>query len=597
MGFACAADFVAEPVSFRRHERRAIIIPKVRYIGETRRSSQRFPAIAALWALSSSPIAACTEQPQAAPWTAAGTGPSSAEAGVAEDPTAALLIPARVRRLSNAEYNGSVAALLAAELTPARDFTPDARQAGFTVNEAQRVDAVLAKQLYAAAEQLAIDARPRIAQLAPCDTPEAPEACARAFIADFGERAYRRPLLAEESDDLLELFRAGAEDAQYADGIELVIRALLQSVSFLYLTELGDAAVSGAASTALTQFELASALAYLMTGAPPDRALLDAAHGGELTSAEVRRAQLLRLRREHPASRDHLVRTLREWLELDRIEYTAKDIAFYPAYETFGSQFSVESRAFIGAVLDLGSSRGDVTTLLAADWTLGDSMLASFYDARELGDGRLQLAARRGILNQGAFLAVHAHAYESAPVLRGAAIARRLACIAVPAPTSVGINPVPPASNPKLTTRQRFASHDADPSCAQCHKIIDSFGNAFEEYDGMGALRQVENDVAIDSTTVVSVGADFDGAYADGNELALALAKSPAVHECFARHLFRAVTGRSLDSARAQDSQITEEAFIADWRALSEVERGNVVDTLSAFVVSRLFTHRRVTAP
>ena len=104
----------------------------------------------------------------------------------------------------------TVAALLGTERHLGRAFAPDKRQSGFTVNEAQRVDSVLAMQLYAAAEQLASEARPRFPELAPCATPAEPEICARAFIASFGARAYRRPLMDEESAGLLDVFRAGA---------------------------------------------------------------------------------------------------------------------------------------------------------------------------------------------------------------------------------------------------------------------------------------------------------------------------------------------------------------------------------------------------
>jgi hypothetical protein len=524
---------------------------------------------------------------------AASGGAPSADAG-SESPSAEQLIPARVRRLSNAEYNGSVAALLDTELAPGTSFAPDARQAGFTVNEAQRVDSVLAKQLFAAAEQLAAEARPRFAELAPCATPDDPEGCARSFIADFGARAYRRPLIDEEAAGLLEVFRAGALDAAYDDGVELVVRTLLQSAGFLYLTELGADAAEPGSAIALTEYELASSLSYLMTGAPPDRELLDAAAAGELSAPEARRSQLQRLRSDYASSRDQLVRTVREWLELDRSEFTAKDAAFYPTYEQLGSQFSAESRAFIAAVLDQDSTpSSDLSTLLGANWSVGSPELAQFYDAPDGVDGRFQLPARRGILNQGAFLAVHSHAYESAPILRGALIARRLACIAIPEPSTLGISVVAPPADATLTTRQRFDAHVSNPACAGCHKTIDGFGNAFELYDGMGALRHTENGSDIDSTTVVALGADFDGAYADSNALAEALAASPSVRECFARYLFRAAAARSPDSAGMPDAAGSEDAFIAEWRQLSETERGNLVDTLSVFVSSRLFTHRR----
>ena len=554
--------------------------------------------------------AACTGEPRPllsplpndAASAVAAEAPDAGEVADAGDAAVAgPLLPARIRRLSNAEYNGSVAALLATDLAPARGFAPDARQAGFTVNEAQRVDAVLAAQLFAAAEQLAADARGRLDQLAPCTTPGDPEACARTFIANFGARSYRRPLVAEEADGLLELFRAGALDATYADGIELVIRALLQSGGFLYLTELGELATASAtadSAIALTEYELASSLSYLMTGGPPDDELLSAAAFGILGSAQVRQVELQRLRREHPESRAQLVHTLREWLELDRIEVTAKDTAFYPTYEDYGPEFISESRAFIGAVLDDrlaegAASSSDIAALLGADWTLGSAKLAQFYEAEDRGDGRLKLKTRRGILNQGAFLAVHAHAYESAPILRGAVIERRLACTPIADPSTLGISVTAPPSDPTLTSRQRFDAHVANPSCAGCHKAIDSLGNAFELYDGMGGFRQMENSLDVDAKTTIDMAKDFDGAYPDSNALAEALANSPDVEECFARYLFRAAAARSAESRGGEDSSATEDAFIAEWYALPAGERGNVVDTLSAFVSSRLFTHRR----
>ncbi len=300
-----------------------------------------------------------------------------------------------------------------------------------------------------------------------------------------------------------------------------------------------------------------------------------------------------RLFRDDPASRNQLVRTLREWLELDEIESTAKDVAFYPQYDSLRDAFVIESHEFIGAVLG-DSSASNLSSLLGADWTIGGDALAEFYSADVPDSGRLRLTARRGILNQGAFLSVQSHAYESSPVLRGALIARRLACITIPDPSTLGISVVSPPSDPKLTTRQRFDAHVSNPSCAGCHTTIDGFGNAFEQYDGMGALRQTENGSPVDSTTVVAVGADFDGTYPDSNALALALAASPTVQECFARYLYRAAAARSADSAGGVDTTGSENAFVAEWRKLPQARRGNVVDTLSAFVSSRLFTHRRV---
>src|SRR5262245_40832656 len=80
-----------------------------------------------------------------------GTGGSGGSSG---GPSGTLL-PARIRRITNAEYDASVRALLGTtQSLAATTFPPDSRQSNFTLNDAQRVDPVLAKQLDDAASAL-----------------------------------------------------------------------------------------------------------------------------------------------------------------------------------------------------------------------------------------------------------------------------------------------------------------------------------------------------------------------------------------------------------------------------------------------------------
>lgn len=517
-----------------------------------------------------------------------GAVPLGSSAGEVDE---GALIPTRIRRLSNAEYNASVSGLLGRALVPAERFAPDARQNGFTVNEAQRVDPVLVKQLFASAEDIGskIEADPD--EVAPCSTPNAPEECAKSFIVEFGSRAYRRPLIKDERVGLLEVYRAGAEDGGYGAGVSLVVQAVLQSAGFLYLTELGDEGGSEGDAVALAPYELASALSYLVTGGPPDDRLLRAAESGELHTAEGRLAELRRLA-EQDVSTDRQVQLIREWLELDRIATTDKDSNVYPQFASLRDAIEEESYAFVRAVLDPQAqvSGNDVATLLGANWTVAVPGLGELYpDAEDLGNGYLLFPERRGVLNQGAFLSVKAHAHESTPVLRGVLVSRRIACMDVPSPASLNLEVVPPVPDPSQTTRQRFEVHTADPQCAGCHATIDGFGNAFEQFDGMGMFRSTENGMPVDSTTTVKVHMEFDGDYEDSNELAVALANSESVRECFARHVFQAVAGRSDRSAAD-----TEAAFLSRWHDLPAEQQGNVIDTLAAFVKSPLFTHRRI---
>ncbi|HVJ15498.1 MAG TPA: DUF1592 domain-containing protein [Polyangiaceae bacterium] len=486
-------------------------------------------------------------------------------------PTEALL-PARIRRLTNAEYDASVRALTATALTPARTFAPDLRQDGYTLNEAQRVDPLLVKQLASAAEAIAAEIKTNLDAHAPCaDAAGQGETCATTFIQSFGARGYRRPLDQAESDALLTVYRTAAEGAAYADGIELVASAVLQSAGFLYLTELGDGA--GPVVT-LTPHELASSLSYLLTEAPPDDALVEAALAGTLSTPEGRAEQARRLL--DTAGSERGVRVLREWLGVDRLELTAKDSNVYPEFEAVKASMLAETDAFIEALL---GSAGTVGQLLSADSTVADAPLAAMYGT----------STRHGVLNQGAFLSVFAHATETGPVLRGVTVARRVACLIIPSPTELDIDVVPPVPDPSKTTRERFAVHSTDPVCAGCHSTIDAFGFAFEHFDGMGKYREMDNGQNVNSAVTLAAGTDFDGDYADSNALALALAESASVRSCFARHVFRASAGTS--GALAQAS---EDAFVAAWQADPTAASGNISETLIAYAKSPLFAQRRL---
>jgi hypothetical protein len=517
-----------------------------------------------------------------------GAAPSAGRPGAAGDGAASgdELLLARIRRLASAEYDASVKALLSTTQSPAAgpDFPPDLRQDGFTVNDAQRVDAVIVERLADAADALANEAQANgtLARLAPCAATETAAACARAFITSFGAEVYRRPLDGDEISALLTLYDVGADGATYLDGIAHVTRGLLQSAGFLYLTELGaDPAARGRVE--LTGYELASALSYLLTSGPPDDELLAKATAGALANPDEREAEARRLLAQDPAAKDTVVRIVREWLGIDGVVSSAKDSLAYPDFAAAKPKIVAESSDFVRAVAF--ESTGTVAELLGANWTVNSGPLELYATA---GSGPIPgttlVTDRVGILNQAAFLATYANAHESHPVFRGVALARRVVCLPLDSPASFDISVVPPAPDPTLTTRERFDAHVVDPICAGCHDVIDPFGFSFEHFDGMGAYRASENGQLVDSSVVVKDDSDYDGAYADSNALAAALAASPTVRECMARNVFRA-------AAATGDSAATpgEKQFIDFWRGIPAAAQGNIVETLLAYVKSPNF--------
>jgi hypothetical protein len=252
-----------------------------------------------------------------------------------------------------------------------------------------------------------------------------------------------------------------------------------------------------------------------------------------------------------------------------------------------------EAEAFVAEVM--WKSSADVRELFAADWTLADDALARMYlgesdgqpPARSAGRVSLGGVRRRGILNQAAFLSVYAHATETAPVLRGVAVLRRVVCVDIPSPTSLNLNVVPPIPDPSKTTRERFSIHSQDAACAGCHKSIDPLGFSFEALDGMGRARQMENGRPVDSRTTLAAGYSFDGSYADSAELALRLADSAELVSCFARQLYRYAAARSDMTAQASES-----AFMSEVATLPQDSRAKFAELLVALVASEGFVHR-----
>ena len=528
-----------------------------------------------------------------------GNGSGSAGSGPAGDPTSPLL-PARIRRLSNAEYENSARAIVGSNEPVTGDFAPDTRQSGYTLNDAQRVDSVLIKQIAGAATKLAAQVRTKIDTLAPCANQSAGgEACAKTFVQSFATHAFRRPLADEEVSKLVDLYKVGADGGTYADGIELVATGVLQSAGFLYLTETGTDA--SAEQVKLTPYETASALSYLITAGPPDSELMADAANGSLETPEQRSAVFTRLVSggDPAASRARVVRVIQEWLGTDRISETAKDSVVYPGFAGLKPAMVAETSLFVQRLLEKKS--GTVGELIGANWTATqDANLIQLYEGTSAGDGEVALPKRRGILNQGAFLSVYAHASETGPVLRGVAVERRLACVTVPSPATLMLTVPPLQPDPSKTTRERMEIHARDPACAGCHKVIDAFGFPFEQYDGMGKRQLTDNNKPVDSTSTVALGKDFDGDYADSDALATALSTSAAVRECFARNIFRASAGRS-----ETDVQAAEKAFIDYWQTVpapaadaahptpASAAEGSILEALRAFVTSPNFTLRR----
>jgi hypothetical protein len=491
-----------------------------------------------------------------------------------------------LRRLTREQYDNAVRDLLGASGRPSLLIPQDEKLASFTSNAVTATSRLAAQQYAEAAEQLAETATPKLIADAACNPAVAgAAACAGTFIERFGRRAYRRPLSAVEKGRYERLFSSAST---FADGIRLVVTAMLQSVHFLYHLELPE---TGPGEVALlAPYQLASRLSFALWNTIPDEALLAAAAEGRLASSEGLRAEAARLLADDRAA--DAIRSFHvQWLNLDALSTTEKDGDLFPEFDAaLRTAMLRETETFVDHVIRRGD--GKLSTLLTAPFSFAEGPLLELYGGAPAGTvgqpARLDPAERAGLLTQAAFLSANAHANQSSPIRRGLVIRQNLLCEPLPDPPA-NVNNTPPNPAPDATTRQRFLQHTVDPSCAECHALIDPVGFGFENYDAIGRYRSSENGLAIDAhgeiTRIDGTTRTFNGAV----ELAHVLAESPAVRRCTARQWFRFALGRAETPADTCSLERLDERFANSGFDIREL--------LLALVTSDAFRYARRAAP
>ncbi len=479
------------------------------------------------------------------------TGPKSGSKGTKDgaapscDEASAGATP--IQRLTRDEYAHSVRDLLGLSDVDVAGIAQDERAGPFAANDVAPVSDLIIEQYMTAAETCARAAAGELEKLVSCDrTALGDDACAERFIADFGLRVYRRPLIDDEIAAYRTLYSSYASGG-YADALRVIVQTMLQSPFFLYRVELVPAQVETATTVDLDAYELAARLSYFLLRTTPDDALLEAAGAGKLAKESELRAQVRRLLADSRAA-EMLSAFHEQWLELEDLPQTTKDAATYPAFDAaLASAMRHETTRFVDYVVREGDAK--LETLLSAPYSFPEGALFDLYgvDAPAKTDPKTPVALheheRAGLLTQAGFLAVHGHTNQSAPVQRGKVVIRNVLCEELPDPPP-NVNTTPPEPSADATTRQRFAAHEKEPVCAGCHVRIDGIGMGFESYDGIGAFRTHDGKQAVDDSGKLIDTRDLDGTFHGAVELAQKLAHSQEVSDCVATQWLRFALGR-----------------------------------------------------
>jgi hypothetical protein len=367
-------------------------------------------------------------------------------------------------------------------------------------------------------------------------------ACIGMFVATFGKRAFRRPLTADEQTRYAAAAAKAATDlGDVWQGLEAITSAFLQSPSFIYLAEVGEADPASAGRLRFTSYEMASRLAYFLTNDTPDDTLLAAAASNALVTpagVQAQAARLLALPEAHAATGSFF----RALLALDNLDILARPVELFPKYTaTLGPAMKQETLTFLDDLVF--TSDGDYRHAYDTTDTFINAELAGLYGVPApagTGFARVTLPAsahRAGLLGQAGVLAARDHADGTSPTRRGLFVLTRLLCQNLPlAPPANLTIPPPPTGN--ITARQRLEQHASNAVCAACHSQTDPVGLALEHFDAMGVWRDTDHGLPIDDTGAYA-GQTFQGEIG----LDAMLRDHPALEPCLVQSLYGASVG------------------------------------------------------
>ncbi|MGK3984394.1 DUF1592 domain-containing protein [Sorangium sp. So ce136] len=469
-------------------------------------------------------------------------------------------------RLSHAQWENTVRDLLRLDDRPglSASFTTDPLGGVFDNNEAALlVTPGLWSDYQRAAEELAAMVTAdgdKLDRLLPADLPAEPEARAQAFVERFGERAFRRPLTAEERVQHLALFRRGKElfggEDPFVAGVRAALEAFLQSPHLVYRVELGAGPAKGGLIP-LSGYEVATKLAYLFWNTMPSDELLAAAKAGELSTSEAVRATAEGML-EDPRAREVVGAFHRQLYDHEQYHDLNKDQALYPEFvPQMGDDMQREAELFVEHIVF--DKEGGLTDLLTSRTAFVNDHLAAVYGVDgEFSDDFKQVeldeAERSGLLTRLGFLAAKATARQPDSIHRGVFVNLRILCAALPPPPDNATG-LPPGE--KATNRERVEAHTGKGTCGEaCHgTMINPAGFAFEHYDAIGKYRTTDNGVPVNAADIYHLGGQ-PRSYTDAIEFSRVLAESSEAHACYARRWIEFAQGRAVG---AKDRELIDE--------------------------------------
>ncbi len=332
----------------------------------------------------------------------------------------------------------------------------------------------------------------------------------KAYVAEvlhrFMSKAYRQPVEHSEVDRLLDFFISiRPEFPTFEETIRETLSMVLISPRFLYLM------VPSNKDSGIDDSALAARLSFFLWSTMPDNELSEHATQGQLRDSDRMSQQVERMLKDD-RSTQFVEQFTDQWLNIDKLENISVSPERFKGFDDrIKKEMRRETQQFFKYLLDQDLS---AMNLLRSDFVVINEKMAKHYGIGGVWGDRFREVEveptlhRGGLLGQASLLLSNSTGRDSHPVRRAVWIRDRL-LNDPPSPPPADV-PTLKEADPnfgQLSVREQLEIHRSTDSCSRCHRSLDPWGIALENFDAVGRWR-VE---PIDATAIFPGGRKVEG--------------------------------------------------------------------------------------
>ena len=318
------------------------------------------------------------------------------------------------------------------------------------------------------------------------------ERTAKLVISRFLTKAWRKPIDSQTAEKWFQHFKKISRDENssiYA--LRETLATSLASTNFIYLSEPKP---NKSKPSILSSHELAARLSYFLWSSMPDNELRALADKNRLSDSKVLAIQIKRMLRD-PKSNRFAEEFSKQWLDLGGVDRVAVNPRYHKNFDNrLKPYMQAESLEFFKEIFRKDES---ITKIIDADFTMLNARLAKHYGLEGPKSQHFEKTSLKGTNRTGGILG-HASIHlsgsdgaESHPIRRAVWVRDRLLHDPPkpPPPDVPGIEESVKDFE-KLSLHEQIEFHRKKESCNDCHRTLDPWGIALEEYSAVGLKRE-----------------------------------------------------------------------------------------------------------